>query len=159
MRCSLLADPHAVSCKVELFGNSLALIAAAHKYSTNRSFLCSASRSCQTRHGNTDVCSGCFAGALCHFSGTFGGNCPLLLQSTLLHSQTFMLGLVTVSHKAIAKHLRRTRYIDNALGDHTAGKRFRQGKLQIFLFQKIDHRFLQCLALICGENILSKTLL
>ena len=115
MRCSLLADPHAVSCKVELFGNSLALIAAAHKYSTNRSFLCSASRSCQTRHGNTDVCSGCFAGALCHFSGTFGGNCPLLLQSTLLHSQTFMLGLVTVSHKAIAKHLRRTRYIDNAL--------------------------------------------
>ena len=38
-----------------------------------------------------------------------GGNCPLLLQSTLLHSQTFMLGLVTVfmgccyKGKAIAK--------------------------------------------------------
>ena len=73
------------------------------------------------------LCRRPFAISLAHLAETG----PLLLQSTLLHSQTFMLGLVTVSHKAIAKHLRRTRYIDNALGDHTAGKRFRQGKLQI----------------------------
>ena len=83
----------------------------------------------------------------------------MLLQSALLHSKTLMLSLVTVSHKAITKYLRRTGYINNTLGDHTAGQRFCQGKLKVFFFQKIDHCLFQCLALICCKNILTEAFL